>query len=47
VANVHVALTSDRPYRPALGGKDAVKVLKGAAGTQLDPQLVRVFLSLV
>jgi HD-GYP domain-containing protein (c-di-GMP phosphodiesterase class II) len=47
VANVHVALTSDRPHRPALSGKDAVKVLKGAAGTQLDPQLVRVFFSLL
>jgi HD-GYP domain-containing protein (c-di-GMP phosphodiesterase class II) len=47
VANVYVALTSDRPYRRALGRRDSLKVLKGAAGTQLDPHLVRVFCSLV
>jgi len=46
VANVYVALTSDRPYRQALGGKDASKVLMGAAGTQLDAHLVHVFRSL-
>jgi putative two-component system response regulator len=47
VANVYVALTSARPYRPALSGRDAIKVLKGAASTQLDPNLVRVLCSLV
>lgn len=46
VANVYVALTSDRPYRRALSGKDALKVLTGAAGTQLDAHLVHVFRSL-
>jgi len=46
VANVYVALTSDRPYRHALGARDALKVLTGAAGTQLDSHLVHVFRSL-
>jgi HD-GYP domain-containing protein (c-di-GMP phosphodiesterase class II) len=46
VANVYVALTSDRPYRRALSEKDAFKVLTGAAGTQLDAHLVHVFRSL-
>jgi len=46
VANVYVALTSDRPYRQALSAKDALKVLTGAAGTQLDTNLVHVFRSL-
>jgi HD-GYP domain-containing protein (c-di-GMP phosphodiesterase class II) len=46
VANVYVALTSERPYRQALPEKDALKVLTGAAGTQLDAQLVNVFRSL-
>jgi HD-GYP domain-containing protein (c-di-GMP phosphodiesterase class II) len=46
VANVYVALTSNRPYRRALGEKDALKVLTGAAGTQLDAHLVHVFRSL-
>jgi HD-GYP domain-containing protein (c-di-GMP phosphodiesterase class II) len=47
VANIYVALTSARPYRPALSGRDAIKVVKGAAGTQIDPHLVRVLCSLV
>ncbi len=46
VANVYVALTSDRPYRRALGEKDALKVMTGAAGTQLDAHLVNEFRSL-
>jgi HD-GYP domain-containing protein (c-di-GMP phosphodiesterase class II) len=46
VANVYVALNSSRPYRGALSDRDALKVLRGAAGTQLDPHLVRVFASL-
>jgi HD-GYP domain-containing protein (c-di-GMP phosphodiesterase class II) len=46
VANVYVALMSDRPYRRALSEKDAFKVLTGAAGSQLDAHLVHVFRSL-
>jgi putative nucleotidyltransferase with HDIG domain len=46
VANVYVALTSDRPYRKALHAKDAFKVLTGASGSQLDAQLVHVLRSL-
>jgi HD-GYP domain-containing protein (c-di-GMP phosphodiesterase class II) len=46
VANVYAALTSDRPYRKALSAKDALKVLTGAAGSQLDTHLVHVFRSL-
>jgi len=46
VADVYVALTADRPYRTGLRRTEALKVLEGAAGTQLDPQLVRLFCSL-
>ena len=46
VANVYAALTSDRPYRGALSRSDALQVLRGAAGTQLDAGLVEVFCSL-
>jgi HD-GYP domain-containing protein (c-di-GMP phosphodiesterase class II) len=46
VANVYVALTADRPYRPGLRRAEAVKVMEGAAGTQLDPDLVRLFCGL-
>jgi HD-GYP domain-containing protein (c-di-GMP phosphodiesterase class II) len=42
---VYAALTSDRPHRGALSRKDARAVLLGAAGTQLDPELVRTFVS--
>jgi len=46
IANVYVALTADRPYRAGLRRAEALKVLEGAAGTQLDPELVRLFCSL-
>lgn len=47
VANVYVALTSERPYRRALSQRDALKIMRGAAGTQLDAGLVRVLSSIV
>jgi HD-GYP domain-containing protein (c-di-GMP phosphodiesterase class II) len=46
VASVYVALTADRPYRTGLRRAEALKVLEGAAGTQLDPELVRLICSL-
>lgn len=47
IADVYAALTSDRPHRGALGPKDARQVLLGAAGSQLDPELVRTFCQLI
>ena len=47
VANVYSALISKRPYRAALTREDAIKVLRGAGGGQLDPELVGVFCSLI
>jgi diguanylate cyclase (GGDEF)-like protein len=38
------AMTSDRPYRKAMPQKEAVEELKRCAGTQFDPELVRVFI---
>jgi len=46
LANVYVALTTDRPYRVGLRRTEALKVLEGAAGTQVDAQLVSLFCSL-
>ena len=40
------AMTSDRPYRKALGQDIAVGELRKGAGTQFDPRVVEVFLRL-
>jgi putative nucleotidyltransferase with HDIG domain len=37
------ALTSDRPYRPRLSDKEAIKVLQERRGTMYDPLVVDVF----
>jgi HD-GYP domain-containing protein (c-di-GMP phosphodiesterase class II) len=47
VADVFAALTSERPHRGALSSKDARQILLGAAGSQLDPELARLFSTLV
>lgn len=41
VCDTYIALTSPRPYRKALSHDDALQVLMGGAGTQLDASLVR------
>jgi len=43
IADAYDAMTSDRPYRKALGVKEAIKELKRCAGTQFDTALVDVF----
>ena len=40
------ALTSDRPYRPALGETDALEILVERRGTMYDPVIVDTFLAL-
>jgi HD-GYP domain-containing protein (c-di-GMP phosphodiesterase class II) len=40
------AMTSDRPYRKALGRDIAIGELKKGAGTQFDPKVVEAFLAL-
>jgi HD-GYP domain-containing protein (c-di-GMP phosphodiesterase class II) len=42
VCDAYSAMTSNRPYRPALPIADALAELRRCAGTQFDPQLVRV-----
>jgi len=46
VVDVFEAMTSVRPYRKAIPLQDARAILDGEAGTQLDPELVPVFLRL-
>lgn len=45
VADTFDAITSPRPYRPAAGHRQALETLRRCAGTQLDPDAVRAFLS--
>jgi HD-GYP domain-containing protein (c-di-GMP phosphodiesterase class II) len=39
-------MTSDRPYRKALGRDIALGELKKGAGTQFDPKVVETFMRL-
>ena len=43
VADAFDALTSDRPYRKAIGEPDALRVIHEGAGTYFDPEVVDVF----
>ncbi len=43
VADVYDALTSDRPYRPALSPSEAMEYVMGGSGTLFDPKVVEVF----
>ena len=47
VADAYVAITSERPHRPRVSGKEAQTRLQSGAGTQLDANLVDLFLSKV
>jgi putative two-component system response regulator len=45
LADVFDALTSDRPYRPALSNEEALEIMREGRGTQFDPRLFDVFLA--
>jgi putative nucleotidyltransferase with HDIG domain len=47
VADTFAAMTSDRAYRKGLSREVAIEELKRVAGTQLDPELVKVFVEMV
>jgi len=44
IADAYDAMTSNRPYRNALSGAEAIAELRRCAGTQFDPQLVEQFI---
>jgi putative methionine-R-sulfoxide reductase with GAF domain len=44
VADAFVAMTSERPYRPALSDAEALEELRKESGTQFDPSVVDAFL---
>ena len=45
--NAYVAMTSDRPYRPALSENEALNELMRLAGTEYDANVVRVLVARV
>ncbi len=47
VADCYDALVSDRPYRPSVGREQAIKYIREGAGTQFDPKVVEVFLTVM
>lgn len=46
VADAYDAMTSDRPYRRGMSHSQAVAILQKFAGTQFDPEVVRIFCGL-
>lgn len=47
VADVYDALTNDRPCRKAWSKEEAVEYIGNQSGTQFDPQVIDIFLTLV
>ncbi len=47
VADAFSAMTSDRPYRQAIGADDACRELERCAGAQFDPRVVELFVEQV
>ncbi len=47
VADAFDAMTSQRPYREAMSKEEAIRRLNEGAGTQFDPEIVKVFVGLV
>lgn len=47
VADSFDAMTSDRPYRGAMGIERALLEVEGGAGTQFDPDVVRIFVQMM
>lgn len=47
VADAYYAMTTDRPYRKALSKERAIQEIKKNAGSQFDPEVVEIFLSVI
>lgn len=47
ICDAYDAMTSNRRYRPALSSEEAIRRLRGGAGTQWDPDLVDRFIALL
>lgn len=47
IADAYDAMTNDRPYRKAMSKEMAIDELKQCSGTQFDPSLVPIFISVI
>ncbi|MDH5781282.1 MAG: diguanylate cyclase, partial [Dehalococcoidia bacterium] len=47
IADSFEAMSSARPYRPALCGEKVLKELRRGAGSQFDPELAKVFIGII
>ncbi len=47
IVDAYDAMTTDRPYRAALSAEEAIRRLRAGRGSQFDPRLLDVFLSLL
>ncbi len=47
VVDAYVAMTDQRPYRPARSHEEALAELQRCAGTQFDPEVVQAFVELL
>lgn len=43
ISDVYDALRSQRPYKKPMSHTEAINILRSGAGTQFDPELIRVF----
>jgi len=47
IVDAYDAMMSDRPYRKAMGKKDAIQEIKRCRGTQFDPAIADLFINLI
>ena len=47
IADAYDAMTSDRPYCAALSHEIAIEEIKRFAGTQFDPEIVKIFIEII
>jgi len=47
IADAYDAMTSDRPYRKAMKQEETIAELQKNAGSQFDPELVDIFITIL